>query len=398
MATLSREQKDLALLAVADALEANAERIIEENKRDLNAGRDAGLSDAMLDRLTLSSERITSMAQGVREVAELPDAIGTELDSKTRENGLLIRRVRVPIGVIALIFESRPNVTVDASVLCLKSGNACILRGGKEAIYSNRVLGAVLGDALESAGVPRTAVQVVDTTDRAFVGELLKCDREIDVVIPRGGEGLIRRVVAEATMPVLKHYTGNCHVFVDESADVLMAVDIVENAKCHRPGVCNALETLLIHKDIASVACPQIAERLAERGVELYADETAMTLMPNAKLATEDDWHAEYLSLTLAVKVVNSLDDAIEHINAYGSHHTDAIVSKDASAIDRFKLEIDSGCVHVNCSTRFSDGFEYGLGAEIGISTDKLHARGPMGLVELTTYKWIVDGTGQIRE
>jgi glutamate-5-semialdehyde dehydrogenase len=309
---------------------------------------------------------------------------------------LVIRKVSVPIGVIAIIFESRPNVTVDAAALCFKSGNACILRGGKEAIHSNQVLGRIIGAVLPQLDLPTRAVQVVPTTDREVVGVLVKQEREVDVVIPRGGEGLIRRVVAEATIPVLKHYLGICHVYLDGSADPQMATDIAINAKTQRPGVCNAMETLLVDRALADTLLPGLGREFISRGVELRGDETVCQAVPEAKAAAESDWDNEYLDLILNVRVVDGVEEALAHIHRHGSNHTEAVVATDQAVIDRFVQGVDSACVHVNASTRFSDGFQYGLGAEIGISTDKLHARGPMGLEELTTYRWLVTGTGQV--
>jgi len=389
--------KNAALEAAADALVAGSQRIVEANAEDLSAAGGAGLSAAMIDRLRLDDSRIAKMADGLRQVAALSDPVGELLSERTRPNGLEIRKVRVPIGVIAIIFESRPNVTADAAALCLKSANACILRGGKEAINSNTCIGSVLSEALSGSGLPGDSVIVVPTIDRAAVGALLKLDDLIDLVIPRGGESLIRRVVEESTIPVIKHYLGVCHVYVDESADLEMARAITVNAKCQRPGVCNAAETLLVHEAVAGEFLPAVAKELVAAGCELRGDEATRELVPDVKAATADDWGAEYLDLILAVRVVSSIDEAIDHIAEHGSAHSDAIVATDAGAVERFEREVDSACVFVNTTTRFSDGFEFGLGAEIGISTDKLHARGPMGLEELTSYKYVVTGSGQLR-
>jgi len=397
LALADTASKNAALVGAAEALVAATARIIEANAKDLAAAEKAGLSPAMVDRLRLDADRIAKMAEGLRQVAELPDPVGELLSERTRPNGLEIRKVRVPIGVIAIIFESRPNVTADAAALCLKSSNACILRGGKEAINSNTCIGSVLSESLASSGLPGDAVVVVPTTDREAVGALLKLDDLIDLVIPRGGKALIRRVVEESTIPVIKHYLGVCHVYVDESADLEMARAITVNAKCQRPGVCNAAETLLVHEAVAEEFLSAVAGELEGAGCEIRGDERVRELVPGAKPATEEDWHAEYLDLILAVRVVASIDEAIDHIATYGSAHSDAIVAADPGAVERFKREVDSSCVFINTTTRFSDGFEFGLGAEIGISTDKLHARGPMGLEELTSYKYVVTGNGQLR-
>jgi glutamate-5-semialdehyde dehydrogenase len=379
------------LLAASDELKA-------ENARDLEAGREAGLSSAMLDRLELTDARIEGMAGAVRKVAALRDPVGRVIDGWVLPNGLKLDKARVPLGVICMIYESRPNVTADAASLCLKSGNAVILRGGKEAIHSNLAIHKQLAAACEEAGIDPRAVQLVETTDRAVVGELLTADQYIDVVIPRGGKGLIRAVVEGSTVPVIKHYEGVCHVFVDATAPLEMAVAICRNAKCQRPGVCNAMETLLVHREIAPEFWPRMRPVFDEEGVELRGCSTCCEMMPDLKKATPDDWLTEYLDLTLSVRVVSGLAEAIEHINRYGSHHSDAIVTGDVRSAQRFLDEVDSACVFVNTSTRFSDGEQFGLGAEIGISTDKLHARGPMALEELTSYKWRVVGDGQLRQ
>lgn len=386
------------LLAVAERMAAASAEIEAANARDLEAGRAAGLSSAMLDRLRLDDARVRKMAASVRQIAQQTDPVGQVIEGRVLPNGIRLQKVRVPIGVVLFIYESRPNVTSDAAALCLASGNALILRGGKEAIHSNTVLARCIREGLSDAGLPVDAVQSVATTDRAAVGHLLKLEGLIDLCIPRGGESLIRAVVEQSRIPVIKHYTGNCHVYVDASADVQMAREICINAKTQRPGVCNAAETLVFHQDAAERGLlRQICKALAEAGVEIRGDEGACRLYPDARPATDADWAMEYLDLIVAVRVVDSLDAAIEHINRYGSRHTDAIVTGDLAAADAFVQRVDSANVFVNVSTRFSDGGEYGLGAEIGISTDKLHARGPMGAADLTTYKWIAYGHGQIR-
>jgi glutamate-5-semialdehyde dehydrogenase len=395
LATTPTGAKNDALLRMAGSLRDLAADIMEANANDLEAGAD--LSSAMKDRLRLDAERIGKMASGLEEVAKIPDPVGLTIGATVRPNGLRIRKVRVPIGVVAIIYESRPNVTADAASLCLKSGNASILRGGKESIHSNRAIGRVLSGALEASGLPKDAIQVVESTDRALVGELLRLDDLVDLVVPRGGKGLIRRVVEESTIPVVKHYEGICHVYVDKDADLDMAHEIAMNAKVRRPGVCNAMETLLVHRDVAAEFLPRVSASLAKAGVELRGCEESLELVPTMKPAKEEDWRTEYLDLILAVRVVGSLEAAMDHIERYGSRHTDSIVTRDEAAAKRFLDGVDSACVFHNASTRFSDGFEFGLGAEIGISTDKLHARGPMGLEELTSYKWIALGDGQVR-
>jgi len=397
LATASSAQKDAALLAMADGIEARAGELTTENARDLEAGREAGLSAAMLDRLELTDKRIVGMADGLRQVAVLPDPVGEIIRGWTRPNGLRIAKVRVPLGTIAIIYESRPNVTADAAGLCIKAGNGVILRGGKEAIRSNTAIWRVLQDGLAAAGLPADAIGLIETTDRSAIDALIIADDLIDVVIPRGGEGLIRRVVQGATVPVIKHYKGVCHVYVDASADLAMAQAICLNAKCQRPGVCNAMETLLVHQTIAPQFLPPMAAQFVEAGVELRGCERTRELVPDVAPATEADWPEEYLDLILAVRVVDSTEQAIEHIARYGSAHSDAIVTTDVREADRFVQGVDSAAVYVNASTRFTDGYEFGMGAEIGISTDKLHARGPMGLEELTSYKFVVHGDGQLR-
>ena len=383
---------------MADAIEAAQGDIIAANAQDLAAAPGYGLNSAAIDRLRLTPERILAMAKGVREVALLPDPVGEVIRAWTRPNGLKITKLRVPIGVVGIIYESRPNVTADAAVLCLKSGNACILRGGKESLHSNLAIAKALSVGAQNAGLSPDVIQLVPFTDREGVRLLAQMDRYLDVIVPRGGHALIEAVVEHARMPVIKHYHGVCHVFVDRSADLDMAEKIVLNAKCQRPGVCNALETLLVHRDVAEKFLPKVAASLAAAGVELRGDVRTCEVLGNkAKPATEADWSAEYLELILSIRVVDSLEEAVEHIENYGSHHTDSIVTADDSAARKFLAAVDSATVLWNASTRFSDGGEFGFGAEIGISTDKLHARGPMGLEELTTYKYLVEGAGQVR-
>jgi glutamate-5-semialdehyde dehydrogenase len=382
---------------VASALIEQSAEILTANAKDLETAAGSGIAGAMLDRLRLNPKRLEEIAAGMRAVGALPDPIGRVLDSSVRPNGLEVSKVAVPLGVIFFIYESRPNVTLDAAALCVKSGNAIILRGGKEALCTNTALVALLRGCLEETGLPTDAVQIVETSDRAAVGHLLQLDNLIDLVIPRGGESLIRRVVAEARMPVLKHYRGNCHVYVDRAADLEMAARIVINAKCQRPGVCNAAESLLVHREVAGQFLPRVAGALRGQGVEIRGCEATRRLVPGVLPATEDDFAAEYLDLIISVRVVDDLGAAIEHINRFGSRHTEAIVTGDLAAARRFTAEVDAAAVMVNASTRFHDGFEFGLGAEIGISTDKFHARGPCGLVELTSHKYVVYGEGQVR-
>lgn len=398
LAMLDAEVKNRWLTASAEALDDSQASIIAANERDLEAAPAYGLSDAMIDRLRLDAGRINSIASGLVEIAALPDPVGEIIAGFTRPGGLRIQKRRVPLGVVFFIYESRPNVTADAAGICVKSGNAVILRGGKEAIHSSKAIVDVLSRTAATCGVPAGAVQLVATTDRAAVGHFLTMNDFIDVTIPRGGEGLIRRVASEATMPVIKHYDGNCHVYVDQFADVEMAVPIVENSKCQRMGVCNAAESLLVHQAIAASALPAIAERLRARGIEMRADDRAAQWIEDALPATADDWSAEYLGPVISIAVVDSLEAAAQHINRYGSHHTDAIVTADLRAADQFTGLVDSSAVMVNASTRFNDGGVFGLGAEIGISTDKFHARGPCGPRELTTYKYIVSGDGHLRQ
>ena len=397
LASIAPHVKDAGLHATADALQSRQSELMEANALDLQAAEAAGLSRAMIDRLTLSEKRIRDMIESLRKVAALDDPVGEIWDVRVRPNGLTVGRMRVPIGVIAIIYESRPNVTSDAASLCVKSGNAVILRGGREAIHSNRKIAEIMEAAGRKAGLPENAVQLIPTTDRAAVQSLLKLSEWIDLVIPRGGKSLIETVVRESTIPVIKHYDGNCYIFVDERADPDMALAIIVNAKTQRPGVCNAMETLLLHDSIVGSFLPRVVETLRARGVEIRASDRCRAVVPDLVPATEEDWRTEYLDLILAVNSVGSLEEAIEFINAYGSHHTDAIITEDHSRAMTFLRAVDSSCVLVNASTRFSDGGEFGMGCEIGISTDKLHARGPMGLRELTSSKFIVLGSGQVR-
>lgn len=398
LAIVSTAKKNDWLRRSAAELRRRFDEIRAANELDLAAAPGYGLTDAAIDRLRLTQKTVESMARALEEVAVLPDPIGETIEGSVRPNGLEIRKVRVPLGVVFFIYESRPNVTVDAAAICVKSGNAVILRGGKEALHSNKLLAQILADTARATGIPADAVQLVNTTDREAVGHFLALPEYISVAIPRGGESLIRRVAAEARMPVIKHFDGNCHAYVDPTADFSMAERIIVNSKCQRMGVCNALESLLVHESIAAKFLPQIAAALSAQGVELRGCERTRKLVPAAKPATEQDFAAEYLGPIISVKIVDSLDEAIRHVNQYGSHHTDAIVTADLAAAREFTARVDSAAVMVNAATRFNDGGEFGLGAEIGISTDKFHARGPCGLKELTSYKYVVFGTGQIRE
>ncbi|MFZ4694155.1 MAG: glutamate-5-semialdehyde dehydrogenase [Verrucomicrobiia bacterium] len=401
LASVPTETKRAALRSMAQALEGATERLIAENAKDVAQAKKEGLAPAMLERLVLDANRVAAMAKGVREVAALTDPVGEVLREWTRPNGLRIRKVRVPLGVVGIIYESRPNVTADSGCLCLMAGNACILRGGSEAIRSNIAIADLMQEDGEKAGLPADSLQLVRTTDREAVRALARLDKYLACIVPRGGEGLIRTVVENATVPVIKHYKGVCHVFVDKAADPSMAQKIAINAKCQRPAVCNAMETLLVHRDVASTFLPAIAKELFARKVELHTDPKAKSLLGGRGVvlaASEKDWSTEYNALVLNVKVVDSLDEAIAHINRYGSAHSDSIVTADAAAAGRFLAEVDSATVYHNASTRFTDGGEFGMGAEIGISTDRLHARGPMALEELTTYKYQIHGDGQIRE
>jgi glutamate-5-semialdehyde dehydrogenase len=397
MTRVTTEQKNQALQAMADEIVRQAEAVCAENQRDVQAARSAGLAPALIDRLAITETTIAAMARGLREVAELPDPVGRLGPSRVRPNGLEIARMRIALGVIGFIYESRPNVTVDAAGLCLKAGNAVILRGGSEAFHSNRALSAIIGRALADTELPAAAVQVVPVTDRTAVTALLEQEECIDLIIPRGGEDLIRFVVAHSRIPVLKHYKGVCHVYVDEGADLAMAEAVCFNAKVQRPGVCNAMETLLVHRAEAAAFLPAMAQHFTAAGVELRGCPETRRMLPAITPATDEDWAAEYLDLILAVRVVESMEAAVAHIATYGSNHTDAIVTRDYERARRFVREVDSSVVLVNASTRFNDGGQLGLGAEIGISTSKLHAFGPMGLEELTTTKFVVFGNGQIR-
>jgi glutamate-5-semialdehyde dehydrogenase len=398
MAKADTNAKDLALNAMADAIRRDADKLIAANARDVEAAKKSGLDDAMVDRLTLTKKSIEAMAEGVLQVAALADPIGEITDLKYRPSGIQVGKMRVPLGVIGIIYESRPNVTVDAAILCLKSGNAAILRGGSEAIHSNQAIAACVQEGLRKAGLPEDAVQIIATTDRAAVGELVTMKEFVDVIVPRGGKSLIERISNEARIPVIKHLDGVCHVYIDDKADFDKAIKIADNAKTHRYGVCNAMETLLVAKSVAEKVLPQLCKIYLDKGVELRGDEAARKIISQMKAATEDDWYAEYLAPILSVKIVNDVDEAIAHIAKYGSQHTDAIVTEDYTRAMKFLREVDSSSVMVNASTRFADGFEYGLGAEIGISTDKLHARGPVGLEGLTSQKFIVLGDGQVRK
>jgi glutamate-5-semialdehyde dehydrogenase len=398
LAVMPRAKKDQVLLKMADALTAKAAELKEANQKDVAAAKEAGISAAMIDRLTLSDKVIAAMADGLKEVAALPDPVGEVSNMWRRPNGLLVGRQRIPLGVIGFIYESRPNVTVDAAALCLKSGNAVILKGGKEALNSNLALAAVIREVLEEVQIPTAAVSVIPTTDRAATSALLKMDGLVDVIIPRGGESLIRFVAENSSIPVLKHYKGVCHVYVDKGADLEMATEICVNAKCQRPGVCNAMETLLVHQDVAEEFLPKVGQALKERGVKIRGCHQTCDLLIGATPATDDDWPMEYLDLILAVRVVENLDQALEHIAQNSSQHTEAIVTRDYARARRFLNAVDSSVVLVNASTRFNDGGQLGLGAEIGINTSKLHAFGPMGLNELTSQKFIVFGDGQVRD
>jgi glutamate-5-semialdehyde dehydrogenase len=404
MARTRSDRKDRVLQAMAENLELESERLLRENALDVQEARERGLKGAFVDRLTLTEGTVREMSNGIRQIAALPDPVGEMDDLKYRPSGIQVGKMRVPLGVIGIIYEARPNVTADAAGLCLKSGNAAILRGGSEAIRSNQAIAACVKEGLAAAGLPDTAVQVVETTDRAAVGELITMKDFVDVIVPRGGKGLIERVTGEARVPVIKHLHGNCHVYVDDRADLAKAVKIVENAKTQRYGTCNTTESLVVARGVAAAALPDIGHMLAGKGVEMRCCEEAMGILQAAgvdadklKVATEEDWFEEYLAPILAIKVVDGLDAAIFHINTHGSQHTDAIVTEDYGRARRFLREVDSSSVMVNASTRFADGFEYGLGAEIGISTDKIHARGPVGLEGLTSQKWVVLGDGHVR-
>lgn len=397
MARADTQAKNRALVAIASAIRHQQQALLAANRADLDAARAAGMDLAMLDRLTLSEKSIATMAEGLEQIAALPDPIGEMSDLKYRPSGIQVGRMRVPLGVIGIIYEARPNVTVDAAGLCIKSGNACILRGGSEAIHCNRALASLVHDGLTAAGLPRGAAQVIETTDRAAVGVLITMQQYVDVIVPRGGKGLIERISTEARIPVIKHLDGNCHVYVDDEADEDKALRIVENAKTQRLGTCNTAESLLVARAIAGKMLPKLAAMLTAKGVEIRGCRETCALVPQAKPATEEDYYTEYLAAIISCKVVDGLDEAIAHINHYSSQHTDAIVTENYTKARRFLREVDSSSVMVNASTRFADGFEYGLGAEIGISTDKLHARGPVGLEGLTSLKFIVLGNGEVR-
>lgn len=398
MASANTGAKNAALLNIAEAIEAAEAELTSENARDLEQGRKDGLDDALLDRLELNAERIAGMAEGLRQIATLPDPVGEITDLNYRPSGIQVGKMRVPLGVIGIIYESRPNVTADAAGLCLKSGNAAILRGGSEAKHSNQAIARTIHAGLEKAGLPATTVQVIETTDRAAVGELIAMPEYVDVIVPRGGKGLIERISRDARVPVIKHLHGVCHVYIDSAADLDKAVAIAFNAKCHRYGVCNAMETLLVDGAVASEVLPRLATEYAKENVELRGCDRTREILSDIKAATEEDWDEEYLAPILSVRVVDGLDQAIEHLHQHSSGHTESIVTEDYSRARRFLAEVDSSSVMVNASTRFADGFEYGLGAEIGISTDKIHVRGPVGLEGLTSQKFIVLGDGHIRD
>ena len=401
MAKADTGAKNRALSLIAAAIRREADALREANRKDLDAARENGLADAMLDRLTLSDKAIATMAEGLEQIVALADPIGEISNMKYRPTGIQVGQMRVPLGVIGIIYEARPNVTVDAAGLCIKSGNATILRGGSEAIHCNQALSKLVKEGLAGAGLPQDAVQIVETTDRAAVGEMITMPQYVDVIVPRGGKGLIERLMKESKVPMIKHLDGICHVYIDDKADIEKALKISFNAKCHRYGTCNTMETLLVARDIAPQVLPKLAELYVAKDVELRADEDARKILagyPHLAAATEEDWRTEYLAAILAVKIVAGVDEAIDHINTYSSQHTDAIVTEDYSRAMRFLREVDSASVMVNASTRFADGFEYGLGAEIGISNDKLHARGPVGLEGLTSLKYVVFGHGEVRE
>ena len=389
--------KNRALTLTAEAIERDAARLLTANALDLDAARAKKLDAPLIDRLTLTKKSIADMADGLRQIAQLPDPIGEISELKQQPSGIKVGRMRVPLGVIAIIYESRPNVTADAAGLCLKAGNACILRGGSEALHSNQAIAECVHAGLKAAVLPETAVQVIETTDRAAVGELLRMNEYVDIVVPRGGKSLIERVMQESRIPMIKHLDGVCHVYIDDKADIEKAIGIADNAKTQRLGTCNTMETLLVARGIADRVLPRLAKIYQDKGIELRGDESTRKLVPGIKGATEEDWYTEYLAPILAVRVVDDLEQAMEHIARYGSQHTDAIVTENEQRANRFLREVDSSSVIVNASTRFADGYEYGLGAEIGISTDKLHARGPVGLEGLTSRKWVVYGEGQIR-
>ena len=398
LSTAPTTQKDDALRLAAQRLRERRAEIQDANRDDVEAGRAAGLSSALIDRLTLTDVRVASMAEGLEEIARLPDPVGDTIARWRRPNGLDITQVRIPLGVVGVIYESRPNVTADAAGLCLKAGNAVVLKGGSEAFKSNTAIAHLIGEAVATAGLPSAAVQLVPTTNRQAVAALLAQRESVDVIVPRGGPSLIAAITEQSKIPVIQHYAGICHVYVDAEADLGMAEQIAVNAKVQRPGVCNAMETLLVHADVAAQFLPRAGARLGAAGVELRGCERTRSSLPDAKPATEEDWRTEYLDLILSVKVVDSLDDAVAFVNEHGTGHSDAIVTDSYANAARFQAEVDSAAVYVNASTRFTDGYEFGFGAEVGISTNRLHARGPMGLRELTTYKYLINGSGQIRK
>ncbi len=398
LAKTDTQQKNAALDAIAEHMQARRDAIMAANQLDLDAGRDNGLDDAMLDRLALTPARFDGMIEGLLQVASLPDPVGEITDMAYRPSGIQLGKMRVPLGVIGIVYESRPNVTIDAASLCLKSGNATILRGGSESIHSNRAIAEAISAGLAAAGLPSEAVQVVETTDRAAVGELITMNGTVDVVVPRGGKGLIERISKDATVNVIKHLDGICHVYIDATADLAKAHAVAVNAKTHRYGTCNTMETLLVDAPVAEAALPDLVKAYSEHGVELRGCERTRALCDGVLAASEEDWSTEYLAPILSIKVVDGIDNAIDHINHYGSHHTDAIITESVTLARRFLREVDSSSVMVNASTRFADGFEYGLGAEIGISTDKIHVRGPVGLEGLTSQKYVVFGDGHIRQ
>ncbi|HYB97992.1 MAG TPA: glutamate-5-semialdehyde dehydrogenase [Candidatus Limnocylindrales bacterium] len=397
LALVGDAERSALLRAIAARIRQDQARIRSENEADVAAGRHAGLTSALLDRLTLTPTRIEAMAAGAEAVAALPDPLREPMNEWTTQRGLRIAQVRIPIGVVGMIYESRPNVTIDVAALCLKSGNACVLKGGKEALRSNAALADIVAAELVAAGLPAAAVQLIRSTDRRATEAMLRQEESLDVIVPRGGPGLVRAIAEHSRVPVIRHYEGVCHTYVDADADLAMAADIAVNAKCDRPGVCNAMENLLVHSAVARPFLDVLAPRLLEKGVELRGDERVRALVPAARIASEEDWRTEYLDLILAIKVVDSVEEAIDFINTHGSGHSDAIVTRSRENADRFLREVDSAAVYENASTRFTDGYEFGFGAEVGISTNRIHARGPMGLRELTTYKYVVRGQGQTR-
>ncbi|MCB0311530.1 MAG: glutamate-5-semialdehyde dehydrogenase [Bdellovibrionales bacterium] len=397
LASLSEKRKDKILRAMAEGIDQNRQVILEANGIDLELADRDGISGALRDRLCLNESRLDAMLSEIEEVVALPDPVGIVLEERLLESGIRLKKITVPVGVVAMIYEARPNVTSDASVLCVKAGNAVVLRGGKEALRTNIAIAEVLQNAGEAHGLPRAAIQLISSTDRECVRELVQCTESVDLVIPRGGESLIRAVADSARVAVIKHYKGLCHIYVDSSANLERAIEICENAKCQRPGVCNAVETILVHQEIADQFLPLLCQRLAQCGVEIRGDRQVCLAYPAANIATSEDWRTEYLDLIVSIKVVGGVFEAINHINEFGSHHSDAILSEDKENQELFVQQVDSAAVYVNASTRFTDGSQYGMGSEIGISTDKLHARGPMGARELTTYKWVGWGNGQIR-